>query len=280
MPHPRRCRSAGSTRHALPAGSPPPATDAILSGRFTDQLDCIAATRPLYRLEKHAGMIARFCMGMFATAEVFEVPSRAITVGVFYFSSLHSARLPDADWAEEGLAVWSRALVEAQAEALHCWYPEILRLHATNCRANGRMAEGRAALDKAVETDAGQGAAPWLLRASLGRIATGGSPYVPAAVIVRSPADADLPDWLRPDAFWWCRGAGHAPCPRPAGLAESDPGRFRGDRRARPGLPPDFRPRSDPALAHHPGAGQPHPGADRATWNSPPSARTTKWSAG
>jgi class 3 adenylate cyclase len=47
-------------------------------GRFADQLDCIAAIRPLYRLEKHAGMIARYGMDMFAAAQMFEAPSRAI----------------------------------------------------------------------------------------------------------------------------------------------------------------------------------------------------------
>jgi class 3 adenylate cyclase/tetratricopeptide (TPR) repeat protein len=47
-------------------------------GRFAEQLDCIAAIRPLYRLEKHAGMIARYGMDMFAAAQMFEGPSRAI----------------------------------------------------------------------------------------------------------------------------------------------------------------------------------------------------------
>lgn len=266
-------------------------------GRFTDQLDCIAAIRPLYRLEKHAGMIARYGMDMFAAAQMFEGPSRAIlgqsdripalvaetdahqaalsipvmqpyalvwgsvplfyaghidqalarldrgieaavaqgalfwqfigktwacvmnpdlaktaegiagfgqlidtlraigaNVGVPYFSAVHSARLLAADRAEEALAVSSRALAEAQAEALHCWYAEILRLHAANCRAAGRMAEGRAALDRAVEVATGQGAALWLLRASLDQVATGGSPEGLPAVIARFPADAALPE--------------------------------------------------------------------------------------
>lgn len=47
-------------------------------GRFAEQLDCIAQIRPLYRLEKHAGMIARYGMDMFAAAQMFEGPSRAI----------------------------------------------------------------------------------------------------------------------------------------------------------------------------------------------------------
>ncbi|MBN8632706.1 MAG: AAA family ATPase [Rhodobacterales bacterium] len=47
-------------------------------GRFAEQLDCIAAIRPLYRLDRHAGMIARYGMDMFAAAQMFEGPSRAI----------------------------------------------------------------------------------------------------------------------------------------------------------------------------------------------------------
>ncbi len=266
-------------------------------GRFADQLDCIAAIRPLYRLEKHAGMIARYGMDMFAAAQMFEGPSWAIlgqtdripdlvaetdahqaalsipvmqpyalvwgsvplfyaghidqalarldrgiaaavaqgalfwqfigktwacvmnpdlartadgiaafgqlietlraigaNVGVPYFSAVHSARLLAAGRAEEALAVSSRALAETQAEALHCWYAEILRLHAANCRASGRLTEGRAALDKAVEVATGQGAALWLLRASLDQVATGGSPDGLPDMIARFPADAALPE--------------------------------------------------------------------------------------
>lgn len=266
-------------------------------GRFAEQLECIAAIRPLYRLEKHAGMIARYGMDMFAAAQMFEGPSRAImgqsdripalvaetdahqaalsipvmqpyalvwgsvplfyaghldaaltrldrgieaavaqgalfwqfigktwacvmnsdlantpegiagfgtlidtlraigaNVGVPYFSAVHSARLLSAGRAEEALAVSSRALAETQAERLHCWYAEILRLHAANCRATGRNAEARAALEKAVQVATGQGAALWLIRALLDRIADGGPATGLAEVIARFPADAALPE--------------------------------------------------------------------------------------
>lgn len=266
-------------------------------GRFAEQLDCIAAIRPLYRLEKHAGMIARYGMDMFAAAQMFEGPSRAImgqsdripalvaetdahqaalsipvmqpyalvwgsvplfyaghldaaltrldrgieaavaqgalfwqfigktwacvmnpdlantpegiagfgtlidtlraigaNVGVPYFSAVHSARLLSAGRAEEALAVSSRALAETQAERLHCWYAEILRLHAANCRATGRSAEALAALEKAVQVATGQGAALWLIRALLDRIAEGGPATGLAEVIARFPADAALPE--------------------------------------------------------------------------------------
>lgn len=266
-------------------------------GQFAEQLDCIAAIRPLYRLEKHAGMIARYGMDMFAAAQMFEGPSRAIlgqtdripalvaetdahqaalsipvmqpyalvwgsvplfyaghldaalarldrgieaavaqgalfwqfigktwacvmnpdlaktaegiagfgtlidtlraigaNVGVPYFSAVHSARLLAAGRAEEALAVSSRALAETQAERLHCWYAEILRLHAANCRATGRGAEARAALDKAVQVATGQGAALWLIRALLDRMADGGPATGLAEAIARFPADAALPE--------------------------------------------------------------------------------------
>jgi class 3 adenylate cyclase len=266
-------------------------------GRFAEQLDCIAAIRPLYRLEKHAGMIARYGMDMFAAAQMFEGPSRAIlgqtdripalvaetdahqaalsipvmlpyalvwgsvplfyaghldqalarldrgieaataqgalfwqfigktwamvmnpdlaktpegiagfgqlidtlraigaNVGVPYFSAVHSARLLAAGRADAALAVSSRALAETQAERLHCWYAEILRLHAANCRATGRGTEADAALDLAIGVATGQGAALWLLRARLDRVAEGGSSAGLAEVVVRFPTDAALPE--------------------------------------------------------------------------------------
>ncbi len=266
-------------------------------GRFAEQLECIGHIRPLYRLEKHAGMIARYGMDMFAAAQMFEGPSRAImgqtdriaalvaetdahqaalsipvmqpyalvwgsvplfyaghldqalarldrgieaavaqgalfwqfigktwacvmnpdlaktpegiagfgqlidtlraigaNVGVPYFSAVHSARLLAASRAEDALAVSSRALAETQAEALHCWYAEILRLHAANCRATGRPAEAQAALDQAVKVATGQGALLWLIRALLDRVAQGGPAEGLAEVIARFPADATLPE--------------------------------------------------------------------------------------
>ena len=269
-------------------------------GRFAEQLECIGQIRPLYRLEKHAGMIARYGMDMFAAAQMFEGPSRAIlgqtdripdlvaetdahqaalsipvmqpyalvwgsvplfyagyqdqaierldrglaaavaqgalfwqfigrawayvanpeiartsdgiagfaqvidtlraigaNVGVPYFSAVHSARLLAAGRADEALAVSSRALAETQAEALHCWYAEILRLHAANCRSTDRAADARAALDRAVSVATGQGAALWLIRALLDRADQGGGTAGLAEAIARFPATAALPELVR-----------------------------------------------------------------------------------
>jgi predicted ATPase len=115
-------------------------------------------------------------------------------VGVPYFSAVHSARLLTAGRADEALAVSSRAVAETQAEALHCWYAEILRLHAANCRETGRTADAQAALNKAVEVATAQGAALWLIRALLDRVAQGGPTDGLADVLARFPASADLPE--------------------------------------------------------------------------------------
>ena len=266
-------------------------------GRFADQLDCIAAIRPLYRLDRHAGMIARYGMDMFAAAQMFEGPTRAIlgqtdripalvaetdahqaalsipvmqpyalvwgsvplfyagdlaaakdrlqrgidvavtqgalfwqfigrtwafvmdpalsktddgiatfgqlidtlraigaNVGVPYFSAVRASRLAAAGRHEEAWSASSRALAETQADGLHCWYAEILRLHAANCRATGRQVDAEAALATAIEVATRQGAALWLLRALLDRIAAGGPTDGLAEAVARFPATAPLPE--------------------------------------------------------------------------------------
>jgi class 3 adenylate cyclase len=47
-------------------------------GSFADQFTRIAAIRPLYRIDLHAGMIARYGMDIFAAAQMFETPARAM----------------------------------------------------------------------------------------------------------------------------------------------------------------------------------------------------------
>ncbi|HEY6919152.1 MAG TPA: hypothetical protein VI412_07805, partial [Tabrizicola sp.] len=266
-------------------------------GRFDEQLDCIARIRPLYRIEKHAGMIARYGMDMFAAAQMFEGPTRAIlgqtdripalvaetdahqdalaipvmqpyalvwgsvplfyagqldaalqrldrgieaavaqgavfwqfigktwacvmnpdlastpegiagfgqlidtlraigaNVGVPYFSAVHSSRLLAAGRADEALEISSRALVETQAEGLHCWLAEILRLHAANCLGTGRTSDAWVALDKAIAVATRQGAALWLIRALLDRMAAGGPSDGLDDAISRFPAGAQLPE--------------------------------------------------------------------------------------
>lgn len=48
-------------------------------GHFASQFERIAEIRKLYRIEKHASMIARYGMEIFAAAQMFEAPARAIS---------------------------------------------------------------------------------------------------------------------------------------------------------------------------------------------------------
>jgi class 3 adenylate cyclase len=266
-------------------------------GSFATQFTSIAAIRPLYRLDRHAGMIARYGMDIFAAAQMFETPARAIcgqtdlvaglvaetdahqaalslpvmqpyaliwgavplfyagqpqaalarlrrglavaeaqgaafwqitgrmwefvmdpalaadpagidsfaqgvdlqraigaNVGVPYFAAVHSERLAAAGRHDEAWIVSSRAVTEARESGLLCWFAEVLRLHARNCRATRRTGEAEAALAQAVEVAVRQGAMLWTLRALLDRIAEGGSPDGLAAAAAAFPASADLPE--------------------------------------------------------------------------------------
>ena len=115
-------------------------------------------------------------------------------IGAAYFSAVPSSRLAAAGGHGEAWATSSRALAETQADGLHCWHAEILRLHGANCRATGRRVEAEAALAKAVEVATRQGAALWPVRARLDRIAAGGSADGLATSLTRFPATTPLPE--------------------------------------------------------------------------------------
>ena len=266
-------------------------------GNFATQFDCIAAIRPLYRVERHAPMIARYGMELFSAAQMFETPARAIcgqvdrvpdlvaetdahqaalgipamqpyaqvwgavplfyagdaaaaldrlqrgiavaeaqgavfwqitgrtwafivdptlsatpeglaafgqlvdtqraigaNVGVPYFAAVQSSRLADAGQHDQAFATSSRAEAEARASGLQCWYAEILRLHARNCRLTNRKAESDSALAQSVKVATRQGAALWLIRAQLDQITAGGPMPDLAATLALFPADATLPE--------------------------------------------------------------------------------------
>lgn len=269
-------------------------------GNFVDQLTRIAAIRPLYRLDRHAGMIARYGMDVFAAAQMFEAPALAISgqtdrtpalvaetdahqaalgipamqpyalvwgavplfysgdlpaalarlqrgiavaeaqgaafwqitgrtwafvmnpdlsatpeglaafgqlvdtqraiganVGVPYFAAVLSGRLADAGRHDEAWLVSSRAVAEARAGGLHCWYAEVLRLHARNSRLTRRPGEAEAALAQAIEVATRQGAGLWRLRAHLDRIAAGGPEDGLAQVVALFPEAAALPELVQ-----------------------------------------------------------------------------------
>lgn len=266
-------------------------------GSFATQFTKIEAIRPLYRLDRHAGMIARYGMDIFAAAQMFEGPARAIcgqtdrvarlvaetdahqralslpvmqpyaliwgavpvfyagdaqaalvrlrrglavaetqgaafwqitgrtweyvmdpaltldgaglsgfgqlvdlqrtigaNVGVPYFAAIHSERLAAAGRQDEAWVVSSRAVAEARESGLLCWFAEVLRLHARNCRATRRAGEAEAALAQAIDVATRQGAMLWALRAVLDRIAEGGSAQGLAELLPAFPASADLPE--------------------------------------------------------------------------------------
>ena len=266
-------------------------------GNFAEQFTRIAAIRPLYQLDRHAGMIARYGMDIFAAAQMFEAPARAIcgqtdkvaslvaetdahqaalsipvmqpyalvwgsvplfyagqlsaakdrlqrgievavaqgavfwqftgrtwafvmdpdlartdegiaafeqlintlraigaNIGAPYFTAVLSSRLAAAGRHHEAWVVSSRALSETQTDGLHCWYAEILRLHAQNCRATGRPVDAEAALLQAVAVASRQGAALWLIRALLDRNDVDGSAHGFAEALALFPSDAGLPE--------------------------------------------------------------------------------------
>jgi hypothetical protein len=266
-------------------------------GNFATQFDCIAAIRPLYRVERHAPMIARYGMELFSAAQMFETPARAIcgqvhlvpdlvaetdahqamlgipamqpyalvwgavplfyagdlpaaldrlqrgisvaeaqgavfwqitgrtwscimdpnltaspeglaafgqlvdtqraigaNVGVPYFAAVHASRLSDAGQLDQAYSVSSRAVAEARSSGLHCWYAEILRLHARNCRLTHRLIEAESALTQAIDTATRQGAALWLIRAQLDQIAHGGPTQGLSDALAQFLPGADLPE--------------------------------------------------------------------------------------
>lgn len=266
-------------------------------GNFATQFDCIAAIRPLYQVERHAPMIARYGMELFSAAQMFESPARAIcgqvhlvpdlvaetdahqtvlgipamqpyalvwgavplyyagdlpaaldrlqrgiavaeaqgavfwqitgrtwacivdpgltaspeglatfgqlvdtqraigaNVGVPYFAAVHAARLADAGQLDHAYAVSSRAVAEARTSGLHCWYAEILRLHARNCHLTHRPVEADSALTQAIDIASRQGAALWLIRAQLDRVTQGGGTHGLTDTLRLFQPGTDLPE--------------------------------------------------------------------------------------
>ncbi|MBO6603982.1 MAG: AAA family ATPase [Roseicyclus sp.] len=106
-------------------------------------------------------------------------------VGTPYFAACYAERLAEADRLTEAYQVSSIAVKEARESGLHCWYAEILRIHAQICRRDNHPGEAETALKLAVETSKRQGAKLWTLRALLD------------LAHVSDPNEVDLPDILR-----------------------------------------------------------------------------------
>lgn len=270
-------------------------------GDFQTQFRQIAKIRALYKIEDHAEMIARYGMDIFAAAQMFEAPARAISgdldkvlelvaetdahqaalnipvmlpyaliwgavplfyagqqraaldrlregitladeqgttfwqlngktwafiidpmqsqtesgladfganiatqraiganVATPYFAACYAERLAEAGRLAEAYAVSSTAVKEAREGGLHCWYSEILRIHANISRRDNHPGEADAGLKLAIETSKRQGAALWTLRAMLDMLDAAEPDEVDLAKVVSdfSPG-ADLPEMRR-----------------------------------------------------------------------------------
>ncbi len=88
-------------------------------------------------------------------------------IGLPYFRAHYALALLKHEKGEEAYQVSSHAVFENQANGLHCWFPEVLRLHATVCLHTGRVDDAAHALEKAANLAAAQSAKLWLLRARL-----------------------------------------------------------------------------------------------------------------
>jgi len=241
-------------------------------GDFANQFDKIAEIRRQYVLQDHAMMIARYGMDIFAAAQMFEAPARAIcgqsdqveplvaetdlhqdhlnipamrpyalvwgavplfyaghvdrargrlaqgqavadeqgavfwqltgaawahvmveadtysddhlstfggivgtyeaigaNIGVPYFRAVYASQLARSGDGAAALDASAAAVQQSRESGLHFWYPEILRLHAGICAAQGSTEEALCAVDLGIDTAQRQGAALWALRGLIDR---------------------------------------------------------------------------------------------------------------
>jgi hypothetical protein len=133
--------------------------------------------------------------GLAAFGQLIET-QRAIgaNVGVPYFAAVYSARLAAAGRHEDAWLVSTQAVAEGRASGLYCWFAEVLRLHARNCRATRRFGEGDAALAQSVDLATRQGAGLWLIRALLDQAETGRPVTGLAEALAMFPDGATLPE--------------------------------------------------------------------------------------
>lgn len=116
-------------------------------------------------------------------------------VGVPYFAACLADRLADAGRLPEAYQISSSASEQARHSGLHCWYAEILRIHARICRRTNCPDEAIAAQNLALDTARRQGAMLWWLRTLLDMAEAG--PDLPNDLdlaISGFPAKADLPE--------------------------------------------------------------------------------------
>ena len=88
-------------------------------------------------------------------------------VGLPYFRAHYARALAKHGKGDEAYQSSLRAVRENAANGLHCWYPEVLRLHAQICDAQGGNSGASRFRRQAAAVASKQGARLWLLRARL-----------------------------------------------------------------------------------------------------------------
>ncbi|MDP5306950.1 adenylate/guanylate cyclase domain-containing protein [Paracoccus spongiarum] len=116
------------------------------SGEFRSQFAHLARIRALYDLPRHARMIARFGMDIFAAAQMFEVPARVFCGEVAPLTEL----LAETDRHQAALNI-------------PVMQPYALIWGSVPLHAAGRLAEARERLDRGLVVATQQGAGFWVL---------------------------------------------------------------------------------------------------------------------
>ena len=97
-------------------------------------------------------------------------------VSLPYFQAHYARALAKQERGDDAYRVSLQAVRENAANGLHCWYPEVLRIHAQICDARGGTAGAGRFRSQAASVASRQGAKLWLLRARLDQMGRGEIP--------------------------------------------------------------------------------------------------------
>ena len=88
-------------------------------------------------------------------------------IGLPYFRAHYAIALARHDLIDDAYQASLQSVRENAANGLHCWYPEVLRLHAQVCELRGAIAGAARFRKQAAEIATRQNALLWLLRVRL-----------------------------------------------------------------------------------------------------------------
>ena len=116
-------------------------------------------------------------------------------VGLPYFRAHYARALARQDRGDDAYEASLQAVRENAASGLHCWYPEVLRIHAQVCDALGGTSGGGRFRAQAARVASSQDARLWLLRTRLDQMDRGEIPpwQLQEAIDALDPL-ADLPE--------------------------------------------------------------------------------------